>query len=151
MLTIPSHFETRHVYCGVPCGLMGQVNRGGQTIFEGGLAVDDGGVKISTTDTGNSMVTLNVAMQPPNQYFGTVLRMDGYQVRCWVGFVPMSDAVLVEFSRVCAHFALECPPSGFLAAPQCELQTYGNAGQWSATVRHSWRRVHNLAPRWGAY
>ncbi len=44
-----------------------QIRKGGQTILSGGLAVDDGGVKITTSDSADTLLALNIAMKPPNQ------------------------------------------------------------------------------------
>jgi hypothetical protein len=52
-----------------------QIRKGGQTILSGGLAVDDGGVKITTSDAVDNLLTLSIAMKPPNQYVSHWLRV----------------------------------------------------------------------------
>ena len=56
------------------------MDAGGVTIFDNGLAVDDGGAVLATSSSTNDLLQLFVNMQPPNVYTGSVLRIDGYQV-----------------------------------------------------------------------
>ena len=73
--------HTAAVMFSLPPGVrITQVDAGGVTIFDNGLAVDDGGAVLATSSSTNDLLQLFVNMQPPNVYTGSVLRIDGYQV-----------------------------------------------------------------------